>query len=410
MAYIPGTEKDDQLYGTSGRDQILGFGGKDRLFGFGGDDVIQGGAGDDRIEGNEGNDGLWGDAGRDELYGGAGNDTLHGGLGGDFFHGGAGIDTVSYADAPGYISLYLRTDGTGQGFGDPQYYPGMGARDSYVDIENVDGSAFDDSMIGSEAANVLRGGGGNDQLLGEVGNDTLEGGTGRDQLYGGDGNDILDGGAGGDKMWGGTGNDTYTIDNIEDRVDEADDGGIPPDGIDTVKSSYSVSLSNTTIFKGDIENLTLTGSGNLNGSGNGLDNVVKGNTGANRLDGRAGDDTLAGGFGNDTLVGGDGNDSFVFDTGLNPGSNVDRIADFSVSDDTIHLDNAVFTALTTPGTLDEDAFHIGTAAHDADDRIIYDATTGHLTYDANGDAAGGFTDFAVLEAGLALTHSDFIVV
>nr|WP_180882825.1 calcium-binding protein [Mesorhizobium loti] len=406
MAYIPGTEKDDQLYGTSGRDQILGFGGKDRLFGFGGDDVIQGGAGDDRLEGNDGNDGLWGDAGRDELYGGAGNDTLHAGLGGDHLDGGDGLDTVSYADAPGYISLNLEL---GRGVGDPEYYPDR-AQDTYVSIENVDGSAFNDSMVGSAAANVLRGGGGNDYLIGEVGNDTLDGGSGRDQLYGGDGNDVLDGGAGGDKMWGGTGDDTYTIDSIEDRVDEADDGGIPPDGIDTVRSGYSVSLSNTTIFKGDIENLTLTGSGNLNGSGNDLDNVVTGNVGANRLDGRAGDDTLAGGFGNDTLVGGAGNDIFMFNTALNPGSNVDRLADFSVTDDTIHLDNAVFTALATPGTLDDDAFYIGTAAHDADDRIIYDPTTGHLTYDANGDAAGGFTDFAVLEAGLALINSDFIVV
>lgn len=406
MAYIPGTEKDDQLYGTNGRDQILGFGGKDRLFGFGGDDVIQGGAGDDRIEGNEGNDGLWGDAGRDELYGGTGNDTLHAGIGGDHLDGGAGTDTVSYADAQGYISLNLEL---GRGVGDPEYYPDR-AQDTYVSIENVYGSAFDDSMVGSEVANVLRGGGGNDFLSGEVGDDTLAGGTGRDRLYGGDGDDMLDGGAGGDKMWGGTGNDTYVIDHIEDRVDEADDGGIPPDGIDTVKSSYSVSLSNTTIFKGDIENLTLTGSGNLNGSGNDLDNVLTGNTGANKLDGRAGDDTLAGGFGNDTLVGGAGSDGFLFDTALNPGSNVDRIADFSVADDTIRLDNAIFAALTTPGTLDEGAFYIGAAAHDADDRVIYDPTTGHLTYDANGDAAGGFTDFAVLDPRLALTNSDFIVV
>ena len=405
MAYIPGTEKDDQLYGTSGRDQILGFGGKDRLFGFGGDDVIQGGAGDDRLEGNEGNDGLWGDAGRDELYGGAGNDTLHAGLGGDHLDGGDGIDTVSYADAPGHIGLDLNQ---GQGVGDPQYYPNR-ARDTYQDIENATGSAFDDGLAGNEKANVLRGGGGNDSINGLAGNDTLDGGSGRDWLAGGEGDDFIDGGTGGDKMYGFTGNDTYVLDNIEDRVDEGFDG-TASDGIDTVRSSFSISLSNTTIFKGDIENLTLTGSGNLNGSGNGLDNILTGNTGANRLDGRAGDDTLAGGFGNDALVGGDGNDTFVFDTALNPGSNVDRIVDFSVADDTIHLDNAVFTALTTPGTLADDAFYIGAAAHDADDRVIYDPTTGHLTYDANGDAAGGFTDFAVLEAGLALTNSDFIVV
>ncbi|MCZ4093341.1 calcium-binding protein [Sinorhizobium psoraleae] len=406
MAYIPGTENDDTLNGSDGRDQILGFGGNDRLFGVGGDDVIQGGAGDDRLEGGEGNDGLWGDAGRDELYGGAGDDTLHAGIGGDHLDGGAGIDTVSYADAPGRAWADLNL---GRGGGDEPYYPPR-TFDTYSGIENIDGSAFDDSFIGSEEANVLRGGGGNDFLTGEGGNDTLDGGTGRDRLEGHDGDDFLDGGAGGDKMWGGTGNDTYFIDSTDDRVDEADYGGTAPDGIDTVRSSYSISLSNETIFKGDIESLTLIGSGNLNGSGNDLANVVTGNTGANSLDGRAGDDTLAGGFGNDTLVGGDGNDSFLFNTALNAASDVDKINDFLVSDDTIWLDNAVFTELATPGALDDDPFYIGTAAHDTNDRVIYDPTTGSLTYDANGDAAGGFTGFAVLDAGLALTNSDFLVV
>jgi serralysin len=397
MAYIPGTENDDTLYGTNDPDQILGFGGKDLLVGF---------DGDDRLEGGEGNDDLWGDGGRDQLYGGAGDDTLHSGIGGDHLDGGAGIDTVSYADAPGYIGLDLNV---GRGVGDAQWYPNR-AQDTYQDIENIDGSAFADSMVGSEEANVLRGGGGNDFLSGEAGSDTLGGGIGRDRLVGREGDDLLDGGAGGDKLWGGTGNDIYVIDSVDDRVDEADDGGTAPDGIDTVRSSYSVSLSNATIFEGDIENLTLTGSGNLNGSGNDLANVVTGNTGVNRLDGRDGDDTLAGGFGNDTLVGGEGSDSFLFNTTLNAASNVDTIADFSVSDDTIWLDNAVFTALSTPGTLDDEAFYIGTAAHDADDRVIYDPTTGSLTYDSNGNAAGGVFEFAVLDTGLALTNSDFFVV
>ncbi len=282
--------------------------------------------------------------------------------------------------------------------------------DTYSNIENIDGSAFDDSFIGSEEANVLRGGGGNDFLSGESGNDTLDGGIGRDRLEGHDGDDLLDGGAGGDKMWGGTGNDTYVIDSIDDRVDEADYGGTPPDGIDTVRSNYSVSLSNATIFMGDIENLTLTSSGNLNGSGNDFANVLTGNTGANKLDGRGDDDMLAGGFGNDTLVGGEGNDSFLFNATLNAVTNVDTITDFSVFDDTIRLDNAVFTALPALGTLDDKVFYIGTAAHDADDRIVYNPATGNLTYDSNGNVAGGLSEFAVLNTGLTLTNSDFFVV
>lgn len=403
MAYIPGTENDDTLNGTNDADQILGFGGNDRLFGFGGDDVIQGGAGDDRLEGSEGYDELWGDAGRDELYGGAGNDTLHGGVGSDRLDGGAGVDTVNYAHASSGLAASLAA---GRGWG------GEAHIDTFWGIENINGSVFSDSLFGNEGTNVLRGAGGNDRLIGDLGNDTLDGGSGRDTLDGDSGNDLLDGGTEGDMLRGGAGNDTYVIDSVNDRVDETyvDLSGAPSDGIDTVRSSYSVSLSNGTIFKGDTENLMLAGSGNLNGSGNDLDNSVTGNTGANRLDGRAGDDTLAGGFGNDTLVGGEGSDSFLFNTTLNAVTNVDTVADFSVLDDTIWLDNAVFTALTTPGTLDDEAFYIGAAAHDADDRVIYDPTTGSLTYDLNGDAAGGVFDFTVLDAGLALTNSDFIVV
>lgn len=252
----------------------------------------------------------------------------------------------------------------------------------------------------------MRGNDGNDYLRGDFGNDTLEGGAGADTIYGNEGDDLLHGGVGGDRLSGGTGNDTYVIDSINDRVDESESGG----GIDTVKSSYSVSLANATMFKGAVENLTLTGSGNLNGGGNDLANILTGNVGINKLDGRAGNDTLAGGFGKDTLVGGAGSDSFLFNSTLNATSNVDTIADFSVTDDTVRLDSAVFKALTTPGTLDSAAFHAGTVAHDASDRIIYDPATGNPTYDSNGNAAGGAIKFAVLGTGLALTNSDFVVV
>jgi serralysin len=181
------------------------------------------------------------------------------------------------------------------------------------------------------------------------------------------------------------GNDTYVIDSIDDRIDESipDTVGVASDGIDTVKSNYSISLSNTTIFKGDVENLTLTGIGNLNGSGSGLANALTGNTGVNKLAGGEGDDTLAGRFGNDMLVGGEGCDIFLFNSSLNALSNVDTVADFSVPDDTITLENAVFAALTAIGTLAAETFHIGNAAHDADDRIVYDPATGTLTYDSN---------------------------
>ena len=95
---------------------------------------------------------------------------------------------------------------------------------------------------------------------------------------------------------------------------------------------------------------------------------------------------------------------------LSATTNVDRITDFSAPADTILLENAIFAVLMTPGTLSAAAFHIGTAAHDGNDRIIYNPTTGALTYDSNGNAAGGATQFATLGTGLALTNADFVVI
>ena len=94
---------------------------------------------------------------------------------------------------------------------------------------------------------------------------------------------------------------------------------------------------------------------------------------------------------------------------LNAATNVDTITDFVVADDTVRLENSIFSGLAV-GVLNADAFHIGGAAADAEDRIIYNATTGALIFDVNGSAAGGATQFAKLATGLALTNADFVVV
>jgi Ca2+-binding RTX toxin-like protein len=154
----------------------------------------------------------------------------------------------------------------------------------------------------------------------------------------------------------------------------------------------------------------LLGSSAINGTGNALGNSITGNSGSNILDGQDGDDMLDGGLGNDSLTGGAGNDAFFFNSALSAATNIDDLVDFSVPADTVHLENSVFTALTATGTLAAAAFHIGAAAHDADDRIIYDSTAGTLTYDSNGNAVGGAVQFATLDAGLALTNADFQVV
>ncbi|WP_300006469.1 cadherin domain-containing protein, partial [Anabaena sp. AL09] len=123
---------------------------------------------------------------------------------------------------------------------------------------------------------------------GTTGNDWVKGGTGNDDLTGGDGNDYLNGGTGTDFLIGGKGNDTFVVDNIGDIIAEGLNSGI-----DTVESSITWTL------KTNLENLTLTGTTAINGTGNNLNNIITGNTGNNVLNGGAGADTLIGGAGND---------------------------------------------------------------------------------------------------------------
>jgi Ca2+-binding RTX toxin-like protein len=127
---------------------------------------------------------------------------------------------------------------------------------------------------------------------------------------------------------------------------------------------------------------------------------VRGNNGGNLING---------GDGNDTLTGLGGQDVFLFNTALNAATNVDFITDFTVADDAIQLQNGVFTGLTA-GTLAANQFVIGAAAQDADDRIVYDDTTGALFFDIDGAGGTAAVRFATVSAGLALTNNDFLVV
>lgn len=134
--------------------------------------------------------------------------------------------------------------------------------------------------------------------------------------------------------------------------------------------------------------------------------MIRGNAGNDRIDGGAGNDKLAGNAGTDVLTGGSGKDIFVFDS-LFAGA-IDTITDYSPIDDTIQLDKAIFTGLPT-GKLNTAAFHIGTTAHDASDRIIYNSQTGALYYDADGIGGVSGQQFAQLTGSLALTHADFYI-
>ncbi len=155
------------------------------------------------------------------------------------------------------------------------------------------GTAGNDTLIGTS---------GNDLLDGLAGDDVLQGLAGNDTLLGGAGNDLLDGGLGTDSMTGGTGNDTYIVDATGDVIIENLN-----EGTDTVQSSITYTLG------ANVENLTLTGTAAISGTGNALDNVLTGNSANNTLTGGAGNDMLNGGMGADTLVGGTGNDTYVVD-------------------------------------------------------------------------------------------------
>ena len=103
-------------------------------------------------------------------------------------------------------------------------------------------------------------------------------------------------------------------------------------------------------------------------------------------------------------------DRLFFNTAISPAINIDDLVDFSVPADTVRLENSVFTVLTATGTLAAAAFHIGAAAHDADDRIIYDDKNGKLFYDADGKGGAHQVLFATLDPHLHLSHSDFLIV
>jgi len=259
-----------------------------------------------------------------------------------------------------------------------------------------------------------------------TGNDTLRGNGGHDVLHGDAGDDWIDGGSGIDAMYGGIGDDTCVVDNSGDLVVEA--GGA---GIDTVRSAITWTLG------ANVENLRMTGSGNVIATGNALANSITGTAGNDTLNGGSGDDTLSGAAGNDALNGGSGSDQlsggagndrldggsgrdrlagnagiddFRFTTAASGSTNVDTLVAFLSGADRISLDNAVFTALGANGPLAAAAFRPGASALDASDRVLYQASTGSLYYDADGSGAGARVLVAMLPAGTALAVGDLYVI
>jgi Ca2+-binding RTX toxin-like protein len=259
-----------------------------QFFGNGGNDTMVGGSLNDSLNGGTGSDTLVGNAGGDTLEGGTGADILDGGAGADVLDGGADFDFAYYITASGGVTA--RLDFASLNSGDA-------AGDTYVSVEGLVGSAFNDFLVGDDVlGNYLTAQGGDDYIAGRGGDDTIRGDDGNDQFWGGEGADALDGGAG------------YDI----ARYDFAGSGIVVWLGGGT----------NTGEAAGD----TFTGIEALYGSA--FRDFLIGDNAANVLVGLDGDDYLYGLSGNDLLLGGAGIDAFAFNTA---GFGTDTVLDFATT-------------------------------------------------------------------------------
>ncbi len=392
------------------------------------------------LTGNEFSQAIFGNAGANILEGGGGEDSLIGFGGNDWY----------YVDTAGDLVYEAAGSGNDHVFARASYHLNAGAEvevlstydESKSDLIDLTGNEFNNVVVGNAAHNVLEGGGGEDSLVGLGGDDWYYVDSAGDLLYeaagggydhvfarasyhlnagtevevlstydesksdlidltgnerdnivvGNAAHNALDGGGGNDSLIGLGGDDWYFVDSGT-LVYEAAGGG--NDRV-FARSSFQLGAG------AEVELLTTTdnaGTGAIDLGGDGFAQAIFGNDGANVLDGKGGSDTLMG-FG--------GADTFAFTTALGA-DNVDLIYGFTSGSDRVSLDHSVFTGLGV-GTLSASAFVAGAAAGDADDRIVFDQTSGNLFYDADGSGAGAAVLFATLTGGATITASDFTVV
>jgi Ca2+-binding RTX toxin-like protein len=282
-----------------------------------------------------------------------------------------------------------------------------------------------DRLYGNEGENWLEGEAGSDELYGGNVRDVMLGGSGNDNGYGNSGDDWIVGGSGSDKLYGAGGADVIFGD---EYIDGLIAGGAPsrPGAPDlrpdpeapvpwVISEGRFLYTRDSMTLADDVRDVTAQGRASIKITGNWRDNVIIGNDGKNTIKAGAGNDEINGGYGNDILSGGTGNDTFVFSSKFgsyksNRKVNYDQITDFSVKNDTILLENKVFTKLTKTGKLNKGFFTIGSEAKDSNDYIIYDKKTGVLSYDRDGSGAAKAIEFAQLKKGLALKYNDFFAI
>ncbi|BAZ80882.1 putative peptidase [Sphaerospermopsis kisseleviana NIES-73] len=323
--------------------------------------------------GNAGNNVLTGNSANNTLNAGAGNDTLDGGAGIDALIGGLGNDVYIVDSATDII-----TENAGGGTDTIQ---------SSVTFNIVTRTNIENLTLTGAAAINGTGNAGNNVLIGNSANNILNGGAG---------NDTLDGGAGIDTLIGGLGNDVYSVDSTTDIITENAGGGT-----DTIQSSVTFSIATLT----NIENLTLTGTDAINGTGNAGNNVITGNSANNSLDGAAGIDTLIGGDGNDTYYvdntgdtitenANQGTDTVYSTTNYTLSANIEdlTLTGSDAINGTGNAGNNVITGSSADNTLDgasgNDTLNGGAGIDTligglGDDAYIVDTTTDTITENAN---------------------------
>lgn len=395
---------------------IRGTNGADSINGTAGDDVIKGRDGDDRLYGGGGNDDLSGGDDDDSLFGGAGDDLLDGGRGRNALYGGDGADLA-------YFDVGSRSGSVLEG-GDGEDYLAIGA---------FGGDDVDDAVtldLGLALATLRVGG---DEVATVSGFETLEvvTGEGHDQIAAVGGNDILFVAGGSNAVEAGAGDDTvgYTVGEVN-----ALDGGAGFDtlfvtagaadrglvfngaqGNDAVGSSI-VGFEAFNVYGSEVADVISAGRGNDMVAANAGDDTLRGlagddtlfgATGRDALRGDAGADQIWGGDGSDQLYGGAGADSFMF-SAVDRG--VDRIRDFEDGLDTLMLDAALTGGALAAGDLDPSRFRADAPVGSQGQFVLLDTgANDKLVWDANGTAAGGVTEIAVLSGESGLTAGDIVL-
>ena len=401
--FINAGDGNDEVYGYGGIDTVNGGNGIDYIWGHQGNDILGGDAdtdviygfeGNDEIDGGDGNDQLWGDfdsldestyaysgsdtirggLGSDFIYGGAGNDTLEGGDGNDLLNGGSGIDTLnggsgidtaSYISATAGINVDLAYQQPWMTLPSPRAIDdGYGSEDTLIDIENIEGSHYDDTIIGDSNDNLLTGNDGDDTFIASGGEDRMEGGSG---------NDTVDYSA--------------QTEELNIRLDASFVVKNDADDVDLV-----IDIENA-IGGSNADNITGT-SGVNTLRGGAANDFIKGNGGGDFLYGDAGSDTIQGNDGDDTIDGGEGNDANLI------GGN---------GDDTIYGGDG---SDYLQGNADDDQLYGGNGA----DRYIYNLGDGHDIIMDDLDVNEAERETLILEGGImradishSITATDLII-